>query len=115
MGQLNTTDPAPPWAVTMWMTDHDIICLLPMTAGGTPYMMKFPRNEGGLSQALQLLRKQREEVLTPTEAKAAFEPPKHQPQVRLSPRREAFLKDTTEEQRENARKLLERLGLGKPR
>lgn len=112
MGQLDH-QPIPPHAVTMWLTDHDIIALLPMTAGGQPYMMKFPRNEGGLSQALQVLQKRKEEVLSPTEAKV-FDPPKHQPQVKLSKAQEKLHAETTQEQREAATALLRKLGLVKP-
>lgn len=112
MGKLDT-DPVPPHAITMWMTDRDIIALLPMTRGGQPYMMKFPRNEGGLSQALQLLQKRKEEVLSPTEAKE-FEVPRHQPQVRLSKAQERLHAETTPEQREAAQALLRKLGLVKP-
>jgi hypothetical protein len=95
----------------MWMTAHDIICLLPMTAGGPAYMMKFPRNEGGLSQALQLLQKRKEEILTPLEAKPLYDPPKHPPQVRLTKTQTRLYSETTEAQRENARKVVAKLGI----
>lgn len=110
MGKLDT-DAIPPWAVTMWEGDHDIFVALPMSAGGIPYIMRFPRNEGGLAQALGVLNKRRREVLTPTEAQAAFDPPKHPPQVKVSERRQRFLDETTEAQRENARKVLAKLGI----
>jgi len=73
--------------------------------------MKLPLNEGGLSQALELLKKRRKEVLTPTEAQDLFTPPKHPPQVKVSDRRQRFLDETTEAQRENARKVLAKLGI----
>jgi hypothetical protein len=110
MGKLDS-DPIPPHAMTMWSTDTDIIVMLPMTTGGTPYLMKLPLNEGGLTQALELLKKRRREVLTPTEAQALYQPPKHPPQVKVSARRQAFLDETTEQQRENARKVLAKLGI----
>lgn len=111
MGQLDK-DVVPPWAVTMWETETDIIVVLPMTTGGTPYLMKFPRNEGGLSQALGVLSKRRREVLAPTmDTPANYTVPKHQPQVKLSKAQERLHSETTPEQRENARKLLEKLGL----
>lgn len=112
MGKLDT-DPTPPHAITMWMTDKDIVALLPMRDGGIPYMMKFPRNEGGLSQALQLLQKRKEEVLSPTEAKE-FDVPRTQPQVKLGKIAERLHAETTPEQRANAQALLRKLGLVKP-
>jgi hypothetical protein len=110
MGQLDK-DPIPPWAITCWSTDTDIIILLPMTSGAPPYMMRLPLNEGGLSQALELLKKRKREILTPTEAQALYAPPKNPPQVKVSARRQQFLDDTTEEQRANARKVLAKLGI----
>lgn len=111
MGQLDQ-QPTPPHAITMWMTDKDIVALLPMANGGIPYMIKFPRNEGGLSQALQLLQKRKEEVLSPTEAKD-FDVPRTQPQVKLSKASERLHSETTVEQRANAQALLRKLGLVK--
>lgn len=106
-------NPVPPHAITMWLTDHDIIALLPMKAGGQPYMMKFPLNEGGLMRALELLRQHKHEVLSPTEAKV-FDVPRVQPQVRLSKAQERLHSETTQEQRDNAQALLRKLGLVKP-
>lgn len=95
----------------MWLTDHDIIAMLPMTSGGTPYLMRLPLNEGGLMQALELLKKRRHEVLSPLEAQALLAPPRHQPQVRLSKAQERLHAESTPEQRERARLLIEKLGL----
>ena len=114
MGQSDPT-PIPPHAITMWLTDHDIIAMLPMTAGGTPYLMRLPLSEGGLMQALELLHKRKREVLTPTtDAPANYTPPKHQPQVKLNKSQEKLHSETTPEQRAAALALIERLGL-KPR
>lgn len=112
MGQLDTS-PIPPHAITLWLTDHDIVAMLPMKSGGTPYLIKFPLNEGGLMKALELLRERKHEVLSPTEAAALYEPPKHQPQVQVSARRARFLSETTQEQRDAAQALLLKLGLVK--
>lgn len=112
MGQIDH-DPIPPHAVTMWLTDHDIVALLPMKAGGTPYMMKFPLNEQGLMRALELLQKRKHEVLTPTEA-AVFDVPKVQPQVKRGKLQEKLYSETTESQRDAAQALLRKLGLVKP-
>jgi hypothetical protein len=111
MGTLDT-DP-PPHAVTLWLTDHDIIVQLPMTAGGIPYLLKLPLSEGGLMQALELLRKRKHEVLSPLEAQALYEPPRHQPQVKLTKAQERLNAETTPEQRAAAKALIERLGLVK--
>jgi hypothetical protein len=112
MGQVDK-DPIPPHAVTMWATDHDIIVMLPMKNGGTPYMMKFALSEGGLMQALEVLKQRKHEVLSPTEAAALYEPPRHQPQVKLSKAQERLHAETTVEQREAAQALLRKLGLVK--
>jgi len=97
----------------MWLTDTDIIAALPMTAGGLPYLMKLPLSEGGLMQALELLRKRKHEVLSPTEAASSFGPPKHPSQVRLSKAQEQLHRETTPEQRTAAQALLRKLGLVK--
>lgn len=113
MGQRDPS-PIPPHAITMWLTDTDIIAALPMTAGGVPYLMKLPLSEGGLMQALELLKKRKHEVLSPTEAAQSFAPPKHQPQVKLSKQQEKLHRETTPEQRANAEALLRKLGIIKP-
>lgn len=111
MGTIDT-DPIPPWAVTMWEGDHDIFVALPMTKGGPCYIMRFPRNEGGLAQALQVLNKRRREVLTPTmDQPANYTVPKHQPQVKVSKAQERLYSETTPEQRANAARLLAKLGI----
>jgi len=114
MGQRDDS-PIPPHALTMWLSDNDIIVALPMTAGGTPYLMKLPLSTGGLMQALTLLHKRKAEVLDPTEAKALFnlraDPTANQPQVKLSKAQEKLREETTEAQRENARALLAKLGI----
>lgn len=112
MGQLDA-NPVPPHAITMWLTDHDIIALLPMKEGGPAYMMKFPLNEGGLMKALELLRERKHEVLSPLEAQALFSPPRHPPQVKLSKAQERLYGETTPEQRNAAQSLLRKLGFVK--
>jgi hypothetical protein len=114
MGQRDDS-PIPPHAITCWLSDNDIIVALPMTAGGTPYLMKLPLSQGGLMQALTLLHKRKAEVLDPTEAKALFnvrsDPTTAQPMVRTSKAQERLYAETTESQRESARKLLAKLGI----
>lgn len=110
MGHLDNS-PIPPYAVQMWRGETDIFVALPMSAGGIPYIMRFPLSEGGLSAALEVLRKRRHEVLSPTEAQALYAPPRHQPQVKLTKAQELLHKETTPEQRERARLLIEKLGL----
>lgn len=113
MGQLDP-DAIPPYAVTMWEGEHDIFVALPMTKGGIPYIMKFPRNEGGLSAALQVLSKRRREVLTPTiDQPANYTIPAAQPMVRVSKAQERLYAETTPEQRNAAQALLKKLGLVK--
>ena len=115
MNGILDMDPVPKHAITMWLTDHDIIAMLPMTAGGTPYLMRLPLSEGGLMQALELLHKRKREVLTPTtDQPANYTPPKHPPQVKLNKSQEKLHSETTPEQRAAALALIERLGL-KPR
>src|ERR1700761_4644699 len=103
-------NPIPKHAITLWLTDNDIIAALPMSSGGTPYLMKLPLSEGGLMQALELLRKRKHEVLTPLEAQALTVPPR-QPQVKVSKAQARLESETTPEQRERARALIEKLGL----
>lgn len=114
MGKMQENFTPPPHAVTLWLTDHDIIALLPMKSGGIPYMLKLPLSEGGLMQALELLQKRRHEVLSPTEATRDFGPPAKQPQVRISKAQERLYSETTPEQRTAASALLRKLGLVKP-
>jgi hypothetical protein len=108
MGRLDP-DPIPKWAVTCWTDDQHVYVALPMTAGGIPYIMKWPLNEGGLSQALLVLRKRQKEVLEPTRAAPANHT--RQPMVKLDRHHEKLKQETTESQRESARKLLEKLGI----
>ena len=114
MGQRDDT-PIPPHAITMWLSDNDIIAALPMSAGGNPYLMKLPLNEGGLMAALCLLHKRKAEVLDALEAKALFnvraDPTINQPQVKLSKAQERLRAETTEAQRESARRLIAKMGL----
>lgn len=115
MGKLDPS-PIPPWAVTMWESGTDIFVALPMKAGGVPYIMRFPRSEGGLAQALNVLNAQRPaEAPRPSlDAPANYTPPRHQPMVKLTKSQEKLHAETTPEQRQAAADLLRRLGLVKP-
>ena len=111
MGQLDPSS-IPPWAVTMWATETDIFVALPMTAGGIPYITKYPRSEGGLSAALTVLCRRAPEAPKPSAASPAnYTLPPKQPQVKLSKAQEKLHSETTEAQRENARKVLAKLGI----
>lgn len=110
MGQLDP-DPIPPYAVTCWCDERNVYCALPMTAGGIPYIMKFALSEGGLTSALEVLRKRKHEVLAPLEAQALYSPPTTQPMVHTSKAQERLYAETTEAQRESARKLLAKMGI----
>lgn len=110
MGQLDR-DPIPPYAVTMWSNDREIFVALPMKSGGTPYIMSFPLNEGGLSQALNILRKKEEAPKPTLDQPANYTKPNAQPQVKLGKRREALLAETTQDQRDAAQALLRKLGM----
>lgn len=104
----------PPYAVTMWTNATEIFVALPMAAGGTPYIMSFALNEGGLSRALEILRKRPKEVITPTAAAPAnYTKPEAQPQVRVSKAQERLYAETTPEQRDAAQALLKKLGMVK--
>jgi hypothetical protein len=93
------------------MGERDIFVALPMTAGGVPYIVRYPISEGGLAQALEVLKKRKHEVLSSLEAQALYKPPASQPQVRLDKHRERVKSETTESQRANALALIEKLGL----
>lgn len=115
MGTMDR-DCVPAYAVTMWRGDDGYIyCALPMTAGGVPYITRYLASEGGLSQALDLLRKRKAEVLDPLEARAIFNsrpnPTADQPMVKTSKAHERLKAETTEAQRESARRLVAKLGL----
>lgn len=115
MGQMDN-DPIPQYAVTMWRDDNNIYVALPMTKGGPCYITRYLASEGGLSAALDLLRKRKAEVLDPTEAKALFNtrpanPTSNQPMVKTSKAHERLKAETTEAQRESARLLVAKLGL----
>src|SRR5258708_6161207 len=84
MARLDT-DPIPAYAVTMWTNDREIFVAMPMTRGGQPFIISFPLNEGGLTKALEVLRKRPKEVVLPTAAQPAnYTKPPVQPQVKLS-------------------------------
>lgn len=113
MGQLDR-DPIPPYAVTMWTNDREIFVAMPMSAGGQPFIISFPLNEGGLSKALEILRKRPKEVILPTtDQPANYTKPPNQPQVKLSKAQEKLHAETTPEQRASAQELLRKLGLVK--
>lgn len=106
------TDPIPPYAITCWANDHDIFVAMPMTKGGQPFIVSFPLNEGGLSRALEILRKRPKEVVLPTAAQPAnYTKPPVQPQVKLSKASEKLHAETTPEQRQTALDLLRKLGM----
>lgn len=106
------TSPIPQWAVQCWATETDIFVALPMTQGGIPYIAKFPKSEGGLAQALAVLCARRPEVPKPSaSAPANYTHPPRQPQVRRSKAEEKLRAETTEAQRETARKLIAKMGL----
>lgn len=113
MGRMDD-DPIPKYAVTMWEGEHDIFVALPMTNGGPCYIMRFAKNEGGLSAALGVLNKRRKEVLAPTMGQPAnYTIPKAQPMVRVSKAQERLYAETTPAQRDAAQALLRKLGLVK--
>lgn len=113
MGQLDH-DPIPPYAVTMWSNDREIFVAMPMTTGGTPFIISFPLNEGGLTKALEVLRKRPKEVIVPTAAAPAnYTKPPVQPQVKLGKIAERLHSETTQDQRDAAQALLRKLGLVK--
>lgn len=106
-------NPIPPYAITCWTNGTDIFVALPMTLGGTPYITKYPLNEGGLSMAIAVLRKQQKEHIVPSRAAPANYTLGPQPQVqtKLTKAQVQLHSETTPEQRERARLLLETLGI----
>ena|SRR5438477_8242310 len=103
--------PIPAYAITLWCDDNNIYAALPMTAGGIPYICRYPRSEGGLAQALQALQARRKEVLEPSAAAPVNYTIPPQPQVKMTGARARLHAETTASQRENARKVLAKLGL----
>ncbi len=116
MGKLDP-HPRPAWAVTAWISDDfkHIYVELPMTSGGPPFIQRYDADTKGLLDALTVLKARRREVETPTADRPAnYTPPANQPQVKVVGRdaaaRARLYAETTESQREAARKLLEKLG-----
>jgi hypothetical protein len=68
--QLPTAHPS--WAIITWIDDNHIYAEIPSSMGN-PYITKFPITEGGLSQALNFLRKRYE--LAPSAEKDYTKPP----------------------------------------
>ena len=86
------------------MTDKTLPC----------FIISFPLNEGGLTKALEVLRKRPKETILPTAAAPAnYTKPPVQPQVRVSKAQEKLYAETTPEQRDAAQALLRKLGLVK--
>lgn len=113
MGQLDT-NPIPPYAIHCWTNDREIFVAMPMAKGGIPFIVSFPLNEGGLSRALEILRKRPKESILPTHAQPAnYTKPPVQPQVKLTKAQERLHSETTPEQRDAAQALLRKLGLVK--
>jgi hypothetical protein len=111
MGRLDT-DPIPPHAVTCWADDHNIYVAMPMTAGGVPYITRYPKSEGGLSAALAVLIKRSAEAPRPSHSTPAnFTRQPQVQEVKLSASQLRLREETTQSQRDNARKVLAKLGL----
>lgn len=105
MGQLDSS-PIPPWAITCWCDATNIYVALPMTAGGTPYITRYPRTEGGLASALAVLMQRQPEAPRPSAASPAnYTQPQVQP-AKLTPSQAEIRSLTTESQRENARRIV---------
>lgn len=103
----------PPWAVVMWSDDNNVYVELPMKDPSLPpYIMKYPLSEGGLSQALHALRRPKEEI-KPTYAQPAnyTKAAADHPAIKHSPSRDRLLAETTESQREMAKRVLAKLGI----
>jgi hypothetical protein len=112
MGQM-TSSFRPPWAVVMWADDNNIYAELPMTNGGPSYVTRYPKSEGGLSAALAVLMQRIPEAPRPSASTPANFTRKPQPmvQTKLTAAQVRLREETTESQRENARKVLAKLGL----
>ncbi len=112
MTAMADPNPIPPYAITCWTNDRDIFVALPCAAGGIPYIMSYALNEGGLSLALEVLRKRPKEVVVPSAAQPAnYTRPPAQPQVKTTKAAEKLKAETTEAQRENARRVLAKMGI----
>jgi hypothetical protein len=110
MGQRDP-NPIPPHAITMWCDDLNIYVALPMTAGGIPYITRYPKSEGGLSAALAVLTKRQPEAPRPSASAPANFTRQPQVQTKLSAAQVRLREETTQSQRDNARKVLAKLGL----
>ena len=66
------SNPIPTHALLLWCDDRNIYAAIP---GTPPHITCFPRNEGGLSKALNLLRIRHEEL--PSASRNYTMPPAH--------------------------------------
>ena len=108
---MSTNSFRPPWAVTMWSDDNNVYVEFPMKDPALPpYIAKYPLSEGGLSQALYALRRPKEEI-KPTHGLDYTKAAAQHPTIKHSPSRDRLLRETTEEQRLMARRVLEKLGI----
>ncbi len=113
MGRLDL-NPIPAYAVTMWTNDIEIFVAMPVASGGQPYIVSFSLNEGGLTKALEILRKRPKEVVLPTAAQPAnYTKPPVQPQVKRGKIAEKLHSETTAEQRQRAQDLIKQMLAGK--
>lgn len=108
MGKLDPS-PIPPHAITCWADDNAIYVALPMTKGGIPYVTRYPKSEGGLSQALAVLCARKPETPRPSTAAPANYTRQPQVETKLSAAQVRLHAETTPAQRENARKVLAKL------
>lgn len=109
MTAASDPSPIPPHAVTMWTDDRSIFVALPLTKGGPPYITSYPLHEGGLSAAINILRKRRAEVASEGNLLDFTSVP--HPAIKRSKAQEKLYAETTEGQRANAMRVLARLGI----
>lgn len=101
----------PPNALLMWADDQTIYVALPTKPGIPPYITKLSRSEGGLAKAFHLLTGSPREAPRPSASAPANYTKVPHPLMKLDKTRAKLHAETTEAQRANAVKLLEKLGI----
>jgi len=92
----------PPYAVVAWVDDYNVFVELP-SVEGPPYILSYQLSEGGLAQALKVMRTAYEAV-KPKPSRGKFSPtaPVREPTV---------IKDFSKTQRAVVREILKKQGL----
>lgn len=94
---------APPYAATMWMDHSNIYLEIPAIDNGPPYIAAYACTEGGLSKALGMMR----ELYQKSQPLGGTYTIPNNPMIKRG-----NINNFSPAQREAARKVLKKLGIG---